>query len=180
MSGAGRYNSFEDHQHDVQFSILERRVRNLETVVGAVGTGLHSQLMYVPGAGQTYTLGTYVAVPGLSLNFDKRSLGSLLRVRIDASGFFNVLGSKATFGVDCVHTDVSYLDVDVSPFFFNEANAHRHWGYEVDLPTPSMFVPLLGSGNVAVTGKVKVSGNTLTTDASDLLVMTVTEIEPYF
>lgn len=180
MSGVGRYNSFEDTQHDVQFGLLERRVRNLETLVGATGTGLHSQLARATGSGETYTSASYVNVNGLTILFEKRSLSTLLRVRIEASGFFNVLGSKATFGVDCVHEDLSYLDIDVAPYFFNAASDHRQWGYEIDLPSPAMFDPLLGSGAVTVTGKCKVSANTFTTDANDTLVMTVTEIEPYF
>lgn len=180
MSGAGRYNSFEDTQHDVQFSLLEHRVRNLETLVGGTGTGLHSQLVRVTGTGETYTSTSYVTVPSLSLNFDKRSLSTLLRVRIDASAHMSPAFQSATFGVDCVTSDLTYTNIDVAHHFFSGAADIRHWGYEIDLPSPSMFDPLLGSGNVVVTGKVKVTGSTLTTDANCTMVMTVTEIEPYF
>jgi len=171
-----RYNSFEDHQHDVQFAVLERRVRNLETLVGSTGGGLHSKVVRVPGSGTNYTSTSYVAVSGLSMVFDKKSVSTLLRVKISASGFVNV-ATKVTFGVDAIASNATYTDIDVSPYFFNTTGDHRHWSYERDMPDEAMFDPLLASGDVTINGKVKVLSNQFTVNTDDLLVMTVTEVE---
>lgn len=176
--GTGRYNSFEDTQHDVQFSDLERRIRNLETLVGASGSGLHTQLDRLEGSSSSYTLGTYVDVTGLQIEFEKRSASTLLRVRLDVSGFVNVAGTRVDCGADIISTGVSYLDENISYFYFNAANDHREWGYERDFPYNPIITPL-ARGAVSIQAKIKVSANTFFVDSNDLLVMTVSEVEPY-
>lgn len=174
-----RYNSFEDHQHDVQFTTLERRVRNLEALIGGTGPGLRSQIIRIPGDGTNYTSTTYVDVPGLTFTFNKLSSATLLRVRFEVSGFTNVAGTVATFGVDVVASNTIYTDYDVAPYFFNTTGDHRHWSYARDVPDDSFSGTFLASGDLTVYGRVKVNANQYTANSSDLLLLEVTEVEAY-
>lgn len=174
-----RYNSFEDHQHDVQFALLERRVRNLEALAGAPNPGLHSQILRLGGPLGPYTNTSYNDVSGLSITFNKRSLSTLLRVGVEASGFVNTGGTAVDFGVDVVASNTSYIDYDVAPYYFNEASSHRQWFYDRDVPDDTLAGDLLAAGVVTIDARVKVSGNTFSVDSFDLLILKVTEVEAY-
>lgn len=170
---SGRYSSFEDPRHDVQFAGLERRMRNLETESGAIGSGLNTRVIRVINLG-SITSGAYIDVPGSSFTFTKRSSATELSARIDASGFASGGLVKASFAVSVAGTGgTTYVDYPVSDFLFNNTGVHAHWGYDVD---GLIGVP---AGPVDVIARVKVDANTFTSDINDIITLRITEIESY-
>lgn len=167
-----RYNNTDDLLLDAMILDLDKRLKTLES---APATPLRTKLLRV-SPNTNFSSTTYVTVASSTVVFPKKFPGTLLRVRVDASGFMSGSG-RVDFGVNVDGLNVDYNDYDVAPFFFNTVNTHDQWSYARNVPDNVGAGTLLAVGDVSVSLRVKVSANTLTVDVNDLLSLEVSEVE---
>lgn len=176
MSGS-RYNSFEDRQMDVQFATLERRVRNLESLIGT-GRVHHNKLVrFFAGAPVNVTSTTYEDVTGFSASYQKLSSTSWLRIDLRSSGLVSVTNTEVDFGVSVTGSPTQYTNQDVADFNFDDVNV-RHAFSNLRYIPDSGASPTMEAGLLLVQVRVKVNANQFTYDNDDVMSLEVSEVLP--